>query len=77
MKVYNSLPEFPIEFPQGFVLGPALFILFTNRLEYLIHLASFKLQGYADDRIIFHLCFPDAKYIIKHELVNFIDTVSS
>ena len=45
--------------PQGSVLGPVLFILYTKPLSNLIERHSISSQSFADDTQLLDSCHPD------------------
>ena len=63
--------------PQGSVLGPFLFNLYTNQLESVIQHLGFSTYCYADDRILFKSCFPGSENSLKQDVVSCIMEVSS
>jgi hypothetical protein len=63
--------------PQGSVLGPLLFNLYTNKLESIIHNLGFNTYCYADDRLIFKSCPTDKQDSLTQEMVSCVIDISS
>ena len=63
--------------PQGSVLGPVLFNLYTNQLESVIQHLGFKTYCYADDRLLFKSCSAQTVDVLKQDMISCIMNISS
>ena len=61
--------------PQGSVLGPVLFILFTQPLSNLIERHSISSQSFADDTQLLDSCHPDHLDTTVQRMQNCISEV--
>jgi len=63
--------------PQGSVLGPILFIIYTADLESIVSEHSLLLHQYADDSQIYGSCQPSAVASLSSTVSRCVDSVSS
>ena len=61
--------------PQGSVLGPLLFILFTNDLVSLVQQHGLNIHMYADDIYIYSACPPSKRHITSAQISECFDTL--
>jgi exonuclease III len=62
--------------PQGSVLGPILFNLYTNQLENIVQHLGFQTHAYADDRILYKSCPPESKSELISDVSSCINQIS-
>ena len=61
--------------PQGSVLGPLLYVLFTADIPRLISTADLGVQQYADDTQAYNLCLPVNAPVTLRHLVDTLETL--
>jgi hypothetical protein len=63
--------------PQGSVLGPVLFILYTAYIDRLVESNGFLNFTYADDRVIVKFCRPEEREALISDTVRLIENLSA
>jgi len=62
--------------PQGSVLGPLLYVLYTADIIPLVESLHSKVHLYADDAQLYEFCRPDDAVALSHRVLTVIDAVS-
>jgi len=63
--------------PQGSVLGPLLYVLYTADIIPLVESLHSKVHLYADDAQLYEFCRPDDAVALSHRVLTVIDAVSA
>ena len=62
--------------PQGYVLGPLLFILYTGELEQIINSHRLLAYSYVNDNQIAFFCSPEETERLKAKVINSVEEIS-
>jgi len=73
----SSIIDLACGVPQGSVLGPILFIIYTADLAALVQEHDLSLHQYADDSQIYGSSRPEATSTLSSDITQCIDTISS
>ena len=75
----NSSPSSVVEFgvPQGWMLGPILFIMYTADVTRIVERHGLNVQRYADDTQLYGVCHPSNSASLCRDLGDGMNSVAS